>query len=57
MSAPEWFIRDLSKFNKALEPYALEYDDGERFIGPDAPEELMRPYSQLVSFGYANGWL
>ncbi len=54
--APQHFTDDLARFNAALEPYVFEVD-GEKFISPDAPEALTRPYGSLLSMGYANGWI
>jgi hypothetical protein len=57
-SAPKWWTDDLERHNRALLDggFVLE-DEGWKYVSPDAPEQLVRSYTQVVSVGYFNGWL
>ena len=64
-SAPAHFVTDMKKLQDALErggwitsiPDPDEPQGVFTYIDPEAPEDLVRMYQQLLQMGYANGWI
>lgn len=57
MTTQAVFNADLDRFNAALAPWVITFEDGWQGLSMDAPLELTEPYKGLLCYGYANGLL
>lgn len=48
---------DMARIHVTLEPYIREDEDGWAYIDPSCPKPVQDLYSNLVQFGYANGFM
>lgn len=55
MPSREVWAADFTKFAEALKPYVIVIDDATYIEG--APNSLSDPYRDLMSMGYAKGWI
>ena len=57
ISAPDYYRREFTKLDRLVAPHVETAADGFQHVGESCPRPLVVYYRNLVSLGYARGWL
>jgi len=60
LAAPAHFVADIRRYNEMFAACGAISRDGDGWQGIDvtkAPADAVEAYGQLISVGYAKGWL